>query len=242
VSKKAADTQRHRPDRCGCASSESTGFDRIQPAGRRPTPLPPICSNETVHGNASSTGETPTSWSTPAQRSCRGRTHRAHSMVYAARRRTWARGVVLVIVRKDLYDRIGKGVPNFNYKVHADAKSCLNTRHFWCTVARNLPLDGIRAVGGHREAQRRQSQADLRPIDGSGVSTKARCLTRVRSHMNITFKLPTRADRSPQEATSKSMLALKGYRTWAESGPRLQCMPVEAASPGRQCAIHEGQR
>ena len=51
------------------------------------------------------------------------------ALVYAgAQKNLGPAGVVVTIVRKDLYDRIDKKVPKiFSFKALAEAKSCLNT-------------------------------------------------------------------------------------------------------------------
>jgi phosphoserine aminotransferase len=134
-SKKAVDTAKGiAPDKVRVvATSEANGFDR-HPTGWTADPNASylhICSNETVHGNRYVEWPKHPTLIVDASSEMMSRPHpiARTAMVYAgAQKNLGPSGVVLVIVRKDLYDRIPKGVAKiFNYKVHADAKSCLNT-------------------------------------------------------------------------------------------------------------------
>jgi phosphoserine aminotransferase len=143
------------------------------------------------------------------------------SLIYAgAQKNLGPSGVVLAIVRKDLYDRIGKSVPKiFNFKVLAEAKSCLNTPptfgvYMLLETFRWMDKQGGLAAIEKRNAQKAQLIYDA--VDGSGgyytgtVADKG-----ARSHMNVTFRLPSEelTDKFVKEASGKGMVALKGYRT-----------------------------
>ena len=117
------------------ASSESTNFDH--------SPLPGewkltegadyfhVCSNETVHGHRLPEWPSHPNLIVDSSSEMMSRPHPVSrtALVYAgAQKNLGPSGTVLVIVRKDLYDRIPKSVPKiFNFKVLAEAKSCLNT-------------------------------------------------------------------------------------------------------------------
>jgi hypothetical protein len=125
-----------------------------------------------------------------------------------------------MIVRKDLYDRIPKSVPKIlNYKAHADAKSCLNTPPTFGIYVLLETFRWMERQGGLAAIEKRngeKAKAIYDAIDESGgyykgtVSDKA-----ARSHMNVTFKLPSDelTDKFIKEASAKDMVALKGYRT-----------------------------
>jgi len=226
-SKKAADTAKGiAPDKVKViASGESTGFDR-HPTGWTADPGAAylhICSNETVHGNRFVDWPKHPTLMVDASSEIMSRPHpiARTAMVYGgAQKNLGPAGVVLVIVRKDLYDRIGKGVPKiFNYKVHADAKSCLNTPPTFGVYVLLETFRWMERQGGLAAIEKRNAdKAKLiyDAIDGSGGFYKGTVSDHaVRSHMNITFKLPSEelTEKFLKEATSKSMLALKGYRT-----------------------------
>src|SRR5262249_15004405 len=115
------------------ASSEATGFDR--PAtGWTADPAASylhVCSNETVHGHRLAEWPQHPHLVVDSSSEMMSRPHpiKRAALVYAGSQKNLGpSGVVLAIVRKDLYDRIPKSVPKiFNFKAIAEAKSCLNT-------------------------------------------------------------------------------------------------------------------
>ena len=207
------------------ATSEATQFDRL------PSPINPdpnaaylhICSNETVHGNRYPEWPSHQTLVVDASSEIMSRPHPVArtAIVYAgAQKNLGPSGVVLMIVRKDLYDRIPKSVPKIlSYKAHADAKSCLNTPptfgiYVLLETFRWMERQGGLAAIEKKNAEKAKAIYDT--IDGSNgyykgtVSDKA-----VRSHMNVTFKLPSEelTEKFLKEASGKGMVALKGYRT-----------------------------
>jgi phosphoserine aminotransferase len=207
------------------ANSEATGFDRL-PAPISPDPAAAylhICSNETVHGNRFVEWPTHPTLVVDASSEMMSRPHPVArtAIIYAgAQKNLGPAGVVLMIVRKDLYDRIPKSVPKIlNYKAHADAKSCLNTPPTFGIYVLLETFRWMERQGGLAAIEKRNSEkakAIYDAIDESNgfykgtVSDKA-----VRSHMNVTFRLPSDAltETFLKEASAKDMVALKGYRT-----------------------------
>jgi phosphoserine aminotransferase len=127
---------------------------------------------------------------------------------------------VLALVRKDLYDRIGKGVPKvWSFKALAEAKSCLNTPptfgiYMLLETFRWMDRQGGLAALEKRNAEKASAIYDA--IDASGGYYKGTVAeTSARSHMNLTFRLPTEeaSDKFVKEASGKGLVALKGYRT-----------------------------
>jgi phosphoserine aminotransferase len=158
------------------------------------------------------------------------------AMVYAgAQKNLGPAGVVLAIVRKDFYDRIAKSVPKiFNFKVLAEAKSCLNTPPTFGVYMLLETFRWMEKQGGLAAIEKvntEKARLLYDAIDGSGgfytgtVADKA-----ARSHMNVTYRLPTEelTEKFLKEASAKSLVALKGYRT--VGGVRASiynAMPVE---------------
>jgi phosphoserine aminotransferase len=106
-----------------------------------------------------------------------------------------------------------------SYKAHADAKSCLNTPPTFGIYVLLETFRWMERQGGLAAIEKRngeKAKAIYDAIDESGgfykgtISDKA-----ARSHMNLTFKLPSDelTDKFIKEASAKDMVALKGYRT-----------------------------
>jgi phosphoserine aminotransferase len=142
-------------------------------------------------------------------------------MIYAgAQKNLGASGTVLAIIRKDLYERIPKNVPKFfNFKAHAEAKSCLNTPptfgvYFLLETFRWLEgQGGLAAVEKHNAEK---AGLIYGAIDASGGFYKGTVADKAaRSHMNVTFLLPSEelTERFVKDASKNGMVALKGYRT-----------------------------
>jgi phosphoserine aminotransferase len=207
------------------ASSESSGFDHI-PAGWKTNPDASylhICTNNTIYG---------TRWSTIPDHPClladmsseimsRPIDIKKFALIYGgAQKNLGPSGVVLAIVRKDLYDRIPKSVPKiFNFKAHAEAKSCINTPptfgvYMLLETFRWLEKQGGLAAMEKRNEQKAKVVYDA--IDRSPNFYKGTVKDIPnRSRMNITFKLPNDplTEQFLKEAEKKNMMALKGYRT-----------------------------
>jgi phosphoserine aminotransferase len=205
-------------------SSEATNFDRPPSFSADPAAsYLHVCSNETVHGHRLPEWPSHPELVVDASSEMMSRPHpiARTALVYAgAQKNLGPSGTVLAIVRKDLYDRIPKSVPKiFNFKVLAEAKSCLNTPptfgvYMLLETFRWMDKQGGLAAIEKRNAEKAQLIYDA--IDGSGgyytgtVADKG-----ARSHMNVTFRLPSEelTDKFVKEASGKGMVALKGYRT-----------------------------
>ncbi len=129
-------------------------------------------------------------------------------------------GVVLTIVRKDLYDRIAKSVPKiFSFKALAEAKSCLNTPPTFGIYFLLETFRWIEAQGGLAAVEKRNAEKAALiygAIDASGGFYKGTVADKAaRSHMNVTFLLPSeeQTDKFVKDAAKAGMVALKGYRT-----------------------------
>ena len=207
------------------ASSEATKFDR-PPTGWTADPNASylhVCSNETVHGHRLVEWPEHANLIVDSSSEMMSRPHPISrcALVYAgAQKNLGPAGVVLTIVRKDLYARIAKSVPKiFSFSALAEAKSCLNTPptfgvYFLLETFKWMESQGGLAAIEKHNAEKAALIYDA--IDGSGgfykgtVSDKA-----ARSHMNVTFLLPSEeiTEKFIKDASKNGMVALKGYRT-----------------------------
>jgi len=224
------------------ASSESTKFDR-PPTGWTADPAAAylhVCSNETVHGHRLVEWPEHPNLVVDASSEMMSRPHPIgrSALVYAgAQKNLGPAGVVLTIVRKDLYERIGKSVPKiFNFKALAEAKSCLNTPptfgiYFLLETFRWLDRQGGLAAMEKRNGEKAAMVYDA--IDRSAGFYKGTVAEKAaRSHMNLTFLLPSDelTDKFLKEASKAGMVALKGYRTVGGIRASMyNAMPVEGA-------------
>ncbi len=216
------------------ASSEDTKFDRI-PTGWKASieaSYLHICTNNTIYG---------TRWSQIPAHPClfadvssefmaRPMEVSKFALIYGgAQKNLGPSGVVMAIVRKDLYERIGAQVPGiFNFKKMAEAKSCINTPPTFGIYILLETMRWIEAEGedrGDREGAARarprssSGQIDQRPGFYQGTVSD----TPNRSRMNITFTLPTEALTAAflAQGEPKRLYGLKGYRT--VGGIRASC-------------------
>ena len=222
------------------ASSEATNFDR-PPTGWTAAPEAAylhLCSNETVHGHRLVEWPAHPALVVDASSEMMSRPHPVErtALIYAgAQKNLGTAGVVLTVVRRDLYERIPPSVPKiFNFQVMAETNSCLNTPptfgiYVLLETFRWLERQGGLAAMEQRNAAKAQLLYDA--MDGSGgfytgtVADKS-----ARSHMNVTFRLPSEelTERFIREAAQQDMVALKGYRS--VGGVRASiynAMPVE---------------
>jgi phosphoserine aminotransferase len=207
------------------ATSEPTSFDG-PPRGWSADPQAAylhVCSNETVHGHRLVEWPEHPNLVVDASSEMMSRPHPVGrcALVYAgAQKNLGPAGTVLALVRKDLYERVPKGLAKiFSMKALGEAKSCLNTPptfgvYFLLETFRWIDRHGGLAAMERRNAEKAKLLYDA--VDESQgfykgtVSDKA-----ARSHMNVTFKLPSPEldDKFVKEAEKQGMVALKGYRS-----------------------------
>ena len=222
------------------ASSEATNFDRI-PTGWKPSPDASyfhLCSNNTIYGTRWCTFPEHPNLFVDASSEIMSRPMEVKkcALIYAgAQKNLGPSGVVLAIVRKDLYSRIPKTVPGiFSFQKVAEAKSCLNTPptfgiYILLEMFRWLEKQGGLVAMDKRNEQKAKLIYDA--IDGHPNFYKG-TVTDIpnRSRMNITYKLPSEelTDQFIKEAEKKGMIALKGYRSVGGiRASTYNAMPVE---------------
>jgi len=227
------------------ASSEASNFDH--------SPLPNewkmtegadyfhVCSNETVHGHRLPTWPKHPNLVVDASSEFMSRPHPAKdcALVYGgAQKNLGPAGVVLTIVRKDLYAK-QKKVPSklWSFKDQAEAKSMVNTPptfgiYILLEIFRWIEQQGGLAAMEQRNARKAGMLYDA--IDHSNGFYKGTVsIKEQRSHMNVTFRLPSEelTDEFVKTASKQNMVGLKGYRTVGGIRASIyNAMPVEGAA------------
>jgi phosphoserine aminotransferase len=226
------------------ASSESTNFDH--------SPLPSewklsdaadylhVCSNETVHGHRLPTWPKHPNLIVDASSEFLSRPHPVadSALVYGgAQKNLGPAGVVLVIIRKDMYPK-QKKTPSklWSFKDQAENKSMINTPptfgiYILLEIFRWLEAQGGLAAMEKRNATKAGLIYDA--IDNSNGFYKGTVSIKdQRSHMNVTYRLPTDelADEFVKTAAKTGLYGLKGYRTVGGIRASIyNAMPVEGA-------------
>ena len=209
------------------ANSEASNFDHsAAPAAWKLTPDAAylhVCSNETVHGHRLPAWPTHPNLVVDASSEFMSRPHPVKdcALVYAgAQKNLGPAGVVVALVRKDCYPRIGKAVPAlFNFQKLAENKSMINTPPTFGIYILLETFRWLERQGGLAAMERRnEEKAGLiyQAIDASQGFYKATvAVAEQRSRMNITFRLPSEelTEVFIKEADKQGMVALKGYRT-----------------------------
>ena len=140
-------------------------------------------------------------------------------LIYAgAQKNLGPSGVTLVILRKDLAERVPETVPMmFRYKTHMDNQSLYNTPptfgvYILCLVTRWLKAQG--GVNAMADLNRRKADKLYRAID-AGDFYRGTALPQFRSTMNVTFRLPSEDLEADfiKEAKKLNMDGLKGHRS-----------------------------
>jgi phosphoserine aminotransferase len=224
------------------ASSEASNFDH--------SPLPSewklssdadyfhVCSNETVHGHRLPVWPKHPNLIVDASSEFMSRPHPASdcALVYGgAQKNLGPAGVVLAIVRKDLYAK-QKKTPSklWSFKEQAENKSMVNTPptfgvYILLEVFRWLEAQGGLAAMEKRNATKAGLIYDT--IDNSNGFYKGTVSIKdQRSHMNVTYRMPSEelTDEFVKTATKNGMIGLKGYRTVGGIRASIyNAMPVE---------------
>lgn len=226
------------------ASSESSNFDH--------SPLPGewklcdkadyfhVCSNETVHGHRLPTWPKHPNLIVDASSEFMSRPHPVAdcALVYAGSQKNLGpAGVVLTIVRKDMYAR-QKKVPAklWSFKDMAENKSMINTPPTFGVYILLETFRWLERQGGLAAIEKtnaRKAGAIYAAIDESNGFYKGTVSVKdQRSHMNVTYRLPSEelTETFIKEAAKNGMVALKGYRTVGGIRASIyNAMPLEGA-------------
>jgi len=144
----------------------------------------------------------------------------AHSMVIAgAQKNIGPAGVTLVIVRRDLLDRIDADLPAMlDYRIHADKGSRYNTPPVFAVYCAGLVFKWLLNMGGiEKMSQLNEQKAAIiyDAIDGSEGFYSGHAETSCRSAMNIPFTTPSAELDAAflKAASAEGMFNLKGHRS-----------------------------
>ena len=210
-------------------TSEGTGFDRVPEPGE--LEFDPeaaylhFTSNNTIYG---------TQWAAPPEPPAgvplvcdassdalsRPLDVARYGLVYAgAQKNLGPAGVTLVIVRRELLERVPGGLPAvLDYRLMAENRSLYNTPPCFAIYVTGLVLAWLRETGGlAAAAERNAAKAALvyGAIDASDGFYRGHAQTASRSAMNVTFRL---ADAEAEKAflsaaQAEGLDGLKGHRS-----------------------------
>jgi phosphoserine aminotransferase len=209
------------------ATSEATNFDHSPQANEWKlsdnADYFHVCSNETVHGHRLPTWPKHPNLVVDASSEFMSRPHPAKdcAIVYGgAQKNLGPAGVVLTIVRKDLYPK-QKKVPSklWSFKDQGENKSMINTPptfgvYILLEVFRWLERQG--GLAGTEKINTQKAKLIYDAIDNSNGFYKGTVsIKEQRSHMNVTYKLPSEelTEEFIKTAAKNDMVGLKGYRT-----------------------------
>lgn len=209
------------------ATSESSNFDHSPASSEWKMSSDAdyfhVCSNETVHGHRLPAWPSHPNLVVDASSEFMSRPHPVKdcALVYAGSQKNLGpAGVVLTIVRKDLYPK-QKKTPSklWSFKDQAENKSMINTPPTFGVYILLETFRWLEAQGGLAAMEKlNATKAGLiyAAIDESNGFYKGTVSNKdQRSHMNVTYRLPSDelTDEFIKTAAKNGMVALKGYRT-----------------------------
>jgi phosphoserine aminotransferase len=227
------------------ANSESSNFNHSPPPEE--WKLDPkadyfhVCTNETVHGHRLPAWPKHPNLIVDASSEFMSRPHPAAdcAMVYGgAQKNLGPSGLVLVIIRKDMYAKQKKPPTKlWSFKDLAEQKSMINTPPTFGVYILLETFRWLEAQGGLAAMEKRNAtKASLLydAIDGSNGFYKATVsIKEQRSHMNVTYVLPSEelTNEFIKTTEKNEMIGLKGYRTVGGIRASIyNAMPVEGAA------------
>jgi phosphoserine aminotransferase len=156
-------------------------------------------------------------------------------IIYAgAQKNLGPSGVTLVIIRKDLLERVPEGIPTMlKYTTHAEKDSMYNTPPVFPIYMIGLTAKWLKKEGGIKAMEERnEKKAGLiyDVIDNSNGYYKGHADKDSRSLMNVTFNLSSKELEAQfvKEATAAGLNGLKGHRSVGGIRASIyNAMPVE---------------
>ncbi len=200
-----------------------------------------ICSNNTIFGTQyrwyPETGEVPLVADMSSDILSREIDVNQFGLIFAgAQKNLGPSGVTLVILRKDLAERVKATVPTMlKYKTHMDNGSMFNTPPTFAIYMVGLVAEWLKKQGGMKAIQKlneAKSSSLYEAIDSSefyrGTAEPAD-----RSRMNVCFRLPSEELEAKMiaEATQAGLVGLKGHRLVGGLRASIyNAMPLEGVS------------
>lgn len=140
-------------------------------------------------------------------------------LIYAgAQKNLGPAGVTLVIVRKDLAERVSEKIPVIlRYKTHIEENSLYNTPPCFAIYMVALVTRWVMKLGGLEAIARRNAEkaAKLYAVLDASSFYRGTAVREYRSDMNVTFRLPseTLEETFIKEASAQKLKGLKGHRS-----------------------------
>jgi phosphoserine aminotransferase len=128
-------------------------------------------------------------------------------------------GMAVVFVRKSVVAAPANDLANYlRYGFHADSASLGNTPPMFPIYVMGMVLDRLEARGGTRALEERSAAkagAVYAVIDASDGFYRSPVDPKVRSHMNVVFRLPTEELEAEfvADAAERHLIGLKGHRS-----------------------------
>ena len=143
-----------------------------------------------------------------------------YALIYAgAQKNLGPSGLTVVLLRKELLDRVPKDLPTMlSYRTHAEKQSLYNTPPTWPIYVALLCCRWLQAQGGLAAIAARNEEKAGRlyaAIDGSGGAYEGTAERESRSLMNVTFRLASEEleKRFLAGAAERRLVGLKGHRS-----------------------------
>ncbi|MFD6442749.1 3-phosphoserine/phosphohydroxythreonine transaminase, partial [Peribacillus sp. NPDC060186] len=140
-------------------------------------------------------------------------------IIYAgAQKNLGPSGITVVIIRKDLITDNEKIPSMLNYSIHSKNNSLYNTPPTLAIYLLSLVLDWAKEQGGVEkiaEVNGQKAKVIYDAIDNSNGFYKGHALPDSRSHMNVTFTLPTEEAEKQflKEVKQAGFVGLNGHRS-----------------------------
>jgi phosphoserine aminotransferase len=143
-----------------------------------------------------------------------------YGLIYAgAQKNAGPAGVTIVIMRKDLLERVPEGMPAMlDYRLMTEKNSLYNTPPVFSIYIVGLVLGWLIESGGLEgiaQVNERKASTIYGAIDQSGGFYRGFVVPENRSRMNVTFGLPsTELEESfVREAGKQGLVGVKGHRS-----------------------------
>ncbi len=143
-----------------------------------------------------------------------------YGLIYAgAQKNAGPAGVVVVIVREDLLQRVPDKLPiMLDYKLLAESGSLHNTPPCFSIYITGLVLKWIKSLGGLpaiHQINQQKAAVVYQAIDNSGGFYHGHAAVGARSMMNVPFRMPSEEleDLFVKESKKAELIGLKGHRS-----------------------------